>query len=78
MESRFDYIKYDDKAMLEQELAKRLCSHVESFINDLGPGRAQSIAMTKLEEVYMWIGKTIRDRQNERIGIPQRHLPYRG
>lgn len=76
--SRFDYIRYDDKSIFEQEQAKKFCSHIEALIDDLGPGRAQSIAITKLEEVYMWIGKAIRDRQIERLGKPQIHLPDRG
>ena len=73
-----DYIKYDEKSILEQEVAKRFCSDIESLIKELGPGREQSIAITKLEEVYMWVGKAIRNRQIERLGLPQIHLPERG
>jgi len=30
--------------------------------------RAKALAITKLEEVYMWIGKAIRDDQIKRNG----------
>lgn len=34
----------------------------------MGAHRAKALALTKLEEVYMWIGKAIRDDQIERNG----------
>lgn len=64
--SRFDYIKYDDDAVDMQKRAKTECTDVEDLITLLNPGRAQSLALTKLEEVYMWIGKAIRDDQVSR------------
>ncbi len=60
---RFDYVKYDNSSMVDQEEAKDLCRKLEHLIDGLGAGRAQSLALTKLEEVYMWIGKAIRDEQ---------------
>lgn len=56
--------------MEQQATAKTLCQALEAVINDLGPGRPQSLAMTKLEEVYMWIGKAIRDHQVEQRRAP--------
>ena len=38
------------------------------MINLLPEGRAKSLALTKLEECYMWIGKAIRDAQMKRNG----------
>jgi hypothetical protein len=65
--SRFDYVRYDEYAQSEQAVAKDLVTKVETFILSLGVApRAKSIALTKLEEVYMWIGKAIRDDQIER------------
>lgn len=72
--SRFDYVKYDEKAVKDQKLAKDLCSSLESNINMIGRSldphvdkafcsRAKDEAIKKLEEVYMWIGKAIRDEQ---------------
>lgn len=78
--SRFDYVKYDQKAVLDQESAKDLMIEMETLINSIGTneparcnfssgaGRARSLALTKLEEVYMWIGKAIRDDQITRNG----------
>lgn len=68
MPSRFDYVKYDDVANVQQGNAKEAVGSVERMIASIGKGRAQSIALTKLEEVYMWIGKQIRDDQILRNG----------
>lgn len=37
----------------------------------------KSLAITKLEECYMWIGKAIRDEQIARGG-DNKHVPERG
>lgn len=69
MNGRFDYVKYDEESLRNQEVAKRVCDDVRACIEtNLKPGRAASLAMTKLEEVYMWIGKQIRDDQIARSG----------
>ncbi len=66
--SRFDYVAYDEYAQKGQELAKILCQKLESSIENLPTGRAKSLALTRLEETYMWIGKAIRDDQISRNG----------
>ena len=66
--SRFDYVKYDNAAIVDQQEAKDYCQKLEQLINDLGNSRATSLAHTKLEECYMWIGKAIRDEQIKRNG----------
>lgn len=67
--SRFDYVKYDDRAVNDQEAFKDLFLALEDNVTArLKPGRAQSLVLTKLEEAYMWIGKSIRDAQIERNG----------
>lgn len=68
MSSRFDYVKYDMISQATQEQFKlsyeKLCASV-----DLLPiGRAKDLAVTKLEESYMWIGKALRDDQIVRNG----------
>ena len=69
MVNRFDYVKYDDGATSDQEAAKNLVITLEAFINlALVSPRAKALALTKLEEVYMWIGKAIRDDQITRNG----------
>lgn len=61
---RFDYVKYSGTTALLQEGFKTHCQELEKAIELLlGPGRATSLALTKLEEVYMWIGKALRDLQ---------------
>lgn len=61
---RFDYVKYDNQAIRDQEAFKTYVQALEEMIEKklLSP-RARSLALTKLEEVYMWIGKAIRDDQ---------------
>lgn len=44
---------------------------------ELPKGRAQSLAITKLEECYMWIGKGLRDKQVARGGSSE-ELKERG
>lgn len=74
---RFDYVRYDDASAANQQKAKDLMQQVEAFINgDLGSGRPQSLALTHLEEVYMWIGKAIRDGQVAR-GVQVEDEPKR-
>lgn len=66
--SRFDYVKYDDVALDQQQHAKCLMSDAERMIDGLKSPRSKALAITKLEEVYMWIGKAIRDDQIARNG----------
>ena len=67
--SRFDYVKYDEEAMKKQERAKIFVSNIEFMIEqDIKSPRAKALALTKLEECYMWIGKAIRDDQIARNG----------
>lgn len=62
--SRFDYVKYDEQAAKEQAKAKELCEKMEGFINtNLKDSHAKEIALTRLQETYMWIGIAIRNEQ---------------
>jgi len=65
--SRFDYVKYDQQAIAERDVVNQLSEQLETVINNIqderGLGRSQSLALEKLEETYMWIGKAIRDAQ---------------
>lgn len=79
--SRFDYVKYDTGAIEDQALAKKLVEQLEGFIESIGYAvgsekygsiaRSKSLALTKLEEAYMWIGKAIRDDQLARNNISE-------
>lgn len=66
--SRFDYVKYDDVAVVQQASAKDRFESVAALIGSLSEGRAKALAFTKLEEAYMWVGKAIRDEQIARNG----------
>lgn len=76
MSRRFDYVKYDAQATAEQAQFKDKCTELEQMIGGLDDGRAKSLALTKLEEVYMWIGKALRDEQIGRTSftpdVPER------
>lgn len=73
MSGRFDYVKYDDDATKLQEGFKEVFEELEGLVvENLKPGRAQSLALTKIEEAYMWVGKAIRDEQIVRNNISQK------
>lgn len=74
---RFDYIRYDDCSQKVQEEFKAKCIKLELMIETLIESpRAKALALTKLEEFYMWIGKAVRDDQIARGGssedVPER------
>lgn len=69
--SRFDYVKYDDKAVKDQGAIKKAFHDLESQLTYLNDGRAKSLVLTKLEEAYMWVGKQIRDDQIKRNGAAE-------
>lgn len=67
--SRFDYVKYDGHADVAQAAFKNAVGSMEGLIEyNLKSPRAKALALTKLEECYMWIGKAIRDDQIARNG----------
>lgn len=67
--SRFDYVGYDADAMILQKLFKNWCEELAKRIEgELKSNRPAALALTRLEECYMWIGKAIRDDQIERNG----------
>lgn len=62
--SRFDYVKYDQRAINIQTAIKEKFEHIEAYVNEFLPAcRATSLLLTALEEAYMWSGKAIRDDQ---------------
>lgn len=65
--SRFDYVKYDEQSQAEQAAFKEDVTFLENRIEaSVKCGRSKALAITKLEEVYMWIGKGLRNDQLER------------
>ncbi len=70
--TRFNYVRYNEKSAAVQAGFKVACEGLEEAVAALGTGRAQSLALTALEEFYMWVGKAIRDEQVRREpAIPQ-------
>lgn len=74
MSKRFDYVKYNENTIKKQERFKGLVLLLEKEIDTIGQqipamargvivGRPKSLAFTALEEVYMWIGKALKDEQ---------------
>jgi len=61
--SKFDYIAYDEKAKAHQAQLKLLVTAVEDKLYTLANTRYISLALTSLEECYMWAGKATRDDQ---------------
>lgn len=66
--STFSYVKYDQAATEQQALFKTAFEQLEKLASTLEPGRPAALVLTKLEEAYMWVGKSIRDRQIKRNG----------
>lgn len=62
--SRFDYIKFNEESTHTQNQFKVEFEIIEGMINaSLGSARDKELALTKLEEAYMWIGKAIKNDQ---------------
>ena len=63
---RFDYVKYDQLATDRQGVIKASCQELEQLLYFLDDSRPKALAIAKLEEFYMWVGKAIRDDQIKR------------
>ena len=75
--SRFDYVRYDDEHTALQNHARHQVENLEAGIECLPASREKSLALTKLEECYMWIGKAIRNKQIAEGGS-SKDVPSRG
>ena len=61
--SRFDSVAYDKDSNYISSLIKDKCLDLEKlYLDGLPEGRERSIALTKLEESFMWVGKALRVR----------------
>lgn len=68
MANRFDYVKYDTTATVQQAAFKEQFQTLEDLAEGLGSERWREAFLMKLEEAYMCVGKAIRDDQIERNG----------
>lgn len=60
MQTRFDYVTWDERAQNLSDSVKSQCMCIEAMINAMTDSREKSMAITKLEETFMWVGKAIR------------------
>ena len=65
--NRFDYIEYTDNSQRLSDERKTVSTAFENLINEFPNSREKSLALTKLEECFMWCGKAIRNMQLEGI-----------
>ena len=63
MNDRFDYVEFDASSQNASDDLRQRFQKIEELIVGLGPGRSVALALTHLEECYMWVGKSIRDAQ---------------
>jgi len=67
MTNRFNYVKYDlesnEASHNFQSMVMDLEVGLEAILN---PSRERALAITKLEECFMWIGKAIKVDQEAR------------
>jgi hypothetical protein len=68
MSNRFDYVKYDQTATVQQAAFKELFLTLEDLGKGLGSERWREAFDMKCEEAYMCVGKAIRDDQIARNG----------
>lgn len=61
----FDSVSYNDKSLKIQQDVKFAFENVEDVIerNFKEHSREVSLALTKIEEAYMWLGKDIKRQQ---------------
>ena len=77
MNGDFSYTKYDKLSTTKSETFKMLHETIVSTLKaSLPPSREQSLAITKLEESFMWTGKAIRNEQIDRTK-EHKHVPER-
>ncbi len=76
MSCRFDYVKYDPQATVQQDAFKTKFQELELMAESLKDGRAKALVMTYMEITYMWVGKALRDeciaRNPETPDVPER------
>lgn len=63
---RFDYVRYDEETQKTSMYIRDQILEVEKSILELGQSREASLAITKLEECYMWIGKHLKNKVLEK------------
>lgn len=57
---------YDTLAASKHQNLMKLCGKIAKKIDSLAPSREQSIALTKLDELTMWVGAAVAADQQDR------------
>lgn len=65
-DSPYDYVAYDEIAAAKSKAIRQPLEGIREAIGALPDSREKSLALTKLEEAFMWVGKAIRDEQLKR------------
>jgi len=63
MSKRFDSVQYNEVMQKVQLGFKILFSSLAEQIEKMPQTREQDLALNKLEESYMWVGKMLRNEQ---------------
>lgn len=67
MTTRLDYVSWDSKSEALQQSLKKFYQQIETMLDEeLGGNRETCLAITKLEESWMWVGKAIKVAQEKR------------
>lgn len=74
---RFSYVKFDEEHVYVMSIFRREFEDIEARIEQFfADSRPKALALTALEEAYMWVGKAMRDKQVARNGevaeLPER------
>lgn len=59
--SRFDYTEFSKRQADYHTAVRLMFEKLEAFLALLPDSRPKSLALTKLEESFMWVGKAVRD-----------------
>lgn len=68
METRFDYLDYDDVNDAHVRGLKMQFEGVARYLQRLPPSRALSAALTKLDESFMWAANAINQDRLKQAG----------
>lgn len=67
MTTRLDYVTWDEISEKNQQQVKKQYQAIEAFIEEtLQNSREKTLALIKLEESWMWVGKSIKVDQQKR------------
>ena len=63
---RFDNVKYDEITSVKHYMLKKMFEEIEAYADlNIITGRSKAMFMTKLEECFMWAGKSLKEDQED-------------